>query len=70
MATTSIEKISAITDGRAWFQLYNPAEDAVREDILKRLEASGYQVLVLLSDVPVFGFRPRDIKNGLAMPPA
>ena len=26
-------------------------------------------VLVILSDVPSFGFRPRDIRNGLAMPP-
>ena len=25
--------------------------------------------MVLLSDVPTFGFRPRDIRNGLAMPP-
>jgi L-lactate dehydrogenase (cytochrome) len=24
---------------------------------------------VILSDVPAFGFRPRDIRNGLAMPP-
>ena len=26
-------------------------------------------VLVILCDVPTFGFRPRDIRNGLAMPP-
>jgi L-lactate dehydrogenase (cytochrome) len=26
-------------------------------------------VLVILSDVPTFGFRPRDMRNGLAMPP-
>lgn len=26
-------------------------------------------VLVILSDVPTFGYRPRDIGNGLAMPP-
>ena len=26
-------------------------------------------VLVILSDVPKFGFRPRDIRNGLSMPP-
>jgi L-lactate dehydrogenase (cytochrome) len=26
-------------------------------------------VLVILSDVPTFGYRPRDIRNGLAMPP-
>lgn len=69
VTTASLERISEITEGHAWFQLYNPAEDRVREDILNRLEAARYPVLVLLCDVPVFGFRPRDIRNGLAMPP-
>jgi L-lactate dehydrogenase (cytochrome) len=69
VTTASLERIAAITEGKAWFQLYNPAEDHVREDILQRLESARYPVLVLLCDVPVFGFRPRDIRNGLAMPP-
>lgn len=69
VTTASLERIAEITEGNAWFQLYNPAEDNVREDILKRLESARYSVLVLLCDVPVFGFRPRDIRNGLAMPP-
>jgi L-lactate dehydrogenase (cytochrome) len=69
VTTASLERIAEITEGKAWFQLYNPAEDKVREDILDRLDATRYPVLVLLCDVPVFGFRPRDIRNGLAMPP-
>jgi L-lactate dehydrogenase (cytochrome) len=69
VTTSSIEEISEITEGKAWYQLYHPAEDSLRDDILKRLEAARYQVLVLLCDVPSFGFRPRDIRNGLAMPP-
>ena len=69
VTTSSIETIGEITEGKAWFQLYHPAADAMRNDLLKRAEQSGYPVLVLLSDVPTFGFRPRDIRNGLAMPP-
>lgn len=69
VTTSSIERIAEITEGKAWYQLYHPAENALRDDILNRLEASGYDVLVLLCDVPSFGFRPRDIRNGLAMPP-
>jgi len=69
VTTSSIEKIGEITEGKAWFQLYYPAKEEVRTDILNRAEAAGYPVLVLLSDVPSFGFRPRDIRNGLAMPP-
>ncbi|UOB17787.1 alpha-hydroxy acid oxidase [Abyssalbus ytuae] len=69
VTTSSIERIGKITEGKAWFQLYHPAEEKLRNDILKRAEAAEYSVLVLLSDVPTFGYRPRDIKNGLAMPP-
>lgn len=69
VTTSSIERVSELTQGKAWFQLYNPAEDALRDDIIQRLKNSQYQVLVLLCDVPSFGFRPRDIRNGLAMPP-
>jgi L-lactate dehydrogenase (cytochrome) len=69
VTTASIEKISAITEGNAWFQLYYPAEKEVTDNILQRLESSGYKVLVLLADVPSFGYRPKEIRNGLAMPP-
>lgn len=69
VTTMSIERASELTEGNAWFQLYNPAEDVVRDDIINRAEAAGCPVLVLLCDVPTFGYRPRDIRNGLALPP-
>jgi len=69
VTTSSIEHISEITEGKAWFQLYHPTEDRLRDDIIKRAEAAECPVLVILCDVPTFGFRPRDIRNGLAMPP-
>ena len=69
VTTINIEKASELTEGNAWFQLYNPVDDAVRDDIIDRAQAAGCPVLVLLCDVPTFGFRPRDFKNGLALPP-
>lgn len=69
VSTSSIETIAEITEGGAWFQLYHPAEDKVRDDIISRAKAAGCPVLVILCDVPTFGYRPRDIRNGLAMPP-
>ena len=69
VTTASIEKISEITEGKAWFQLYHPAEESVTKDILKRAEVAECPVLVILADVPSFGYRPRDIRNGLSMPP-
>ena len=67
--TASIEKIAEISEGNAWFQLYHPAEEGVTKDILKRADAAGCPVLIILADVPSFGYRPRDIRNGLSMPP-
>ena len=69
VTTASIETIAKITEGRAWFQLYHPADDKVTEDLIKRIGAVDCPVLVILSDVPSFGYRPRDIRNGLSMPP-
>ncbi|MFC3563015.1 alpha-hydroxy acid oxidase [Pedobacter jamesrossensis] len=69
VSTSSIERIMEITEGNAWYQLYHPAESVIKDDIIDRAEAAGCKVLVILADVPSFGFRPRDIRNGLAMPP-
>ena len=69
VTTASIETIANITEGRAWFQLYHPAEEKVTKDLIKRIDAVDCPVLVILSDVPSFGYRPRDIRNGLSMPP-
>lgn len=69
VSTASIETIGKITNGEFWFQLYHPTETSVRDDILDRAEAAGCETLVILCDVPTFGYRPRDIRNGLAMPP-
>ena len=69
VSTSSIETISEITEGSFWFQLYHPTENELRDKIIKRAEDAGCRVLVILCDVPTFGYRPRDIRNGLAMPP-
>lgn len=69
VTTSSIERINELTEGRAWFQLYHPAENDIRDSIIKRAAAAQCPVLVILCDVPTFGYRPRDVRNGLAMPP-
>jgi L-lactate dehydrogenase (cytochrome) len=69
VSTSSIERIGKITEGKFWFQLYHPTENSMRDDILLRAKNAGCEVLCLLCDVPSFGYRPRDIRNGLALPP-
>jgi len=69
VTTMDIEHASELTEGNAWFQLYNPKEDSMRNGLIDRASAAECPVLVLLSDVPTFGYRPRDYKNHLAIPP-
>ena len=69
VTTISIEDAAKITNGNFWFQLYHPAEQKITDDLLKRASDNGCKVLVLVVDVPTFGYRPRDIYNGLGIPP-
>jgi L-lactate dehydrogenase (cytochrome) len=69
VGTATIERIAEITEGNAWFQLYHPSEDDLRDDLIKRCADAEYPVFVILSDVPTFGYRAKEIRNGLAMPP-
>lgn len=69
VSTSSIERIAEVSEGKFWFQLYHPAKKEVLDDILKRLESTACKTLVVLVDVPSFGFRYREIKAGLSMPP-
>lgn len=69
VATADIETVAEITEGNAWFQLYHPKEDDLRDKILARAEDAEIKTLVILADVPTFGYRPKEIKNGLSIPP-
>ena len=69
VATASIETVAELTQGRAWFQLYHPAEDSLRDKLLDRARDAGFPVLVILADTPTFAYRPKEIRNGLSIPP-
>ena len=69
VSSAKLEDIAEISEGKAWYQLYNPTDPDIRQDLLNRIAAAQYPVLVVTVDVPTFGYRPRDIRNGLAMPP-
>jgi L-lactate dehydrogenase (cytochrome) len=69
VATADIETVAEITGSQAWFQLYHPVEEDMRDKMLKRAADAGYPVLVVLADVPAFGYRSKEIVNGLSIPP-
>ena len=69
VGTASIEAISKITEGNFWFQLYHPADDELRDKLVERAAAASCSTLVILADTPTFAYRPKEIRNGLAIPP-
>ena len=69
VATASIETVADLTQCRAWFQLYHPAEVELRDKLLDRARQAGFPVLVILADTPTFAYRPKEIRNGLSIPP-
>jgi L-lactate dehydrogenase (cytochrome) len=69
VGTADIETVAELTNGKAWFQLYHPAEMDLRDKLLKRAEEAGCPVLVILADTPTFAYRPKEIRNGLSIPP-
>ena len=69
VATNSVEEGGAILGRNLWFQLYPMRDPEPEEDILKRFNAVGGEVLLLTVDVPGQTRRQRDIGNGLAVPP-
>ena len=69
VSTASIETVSKITNGEFWFQLYHPAENDLRDKLLERAWEAGCKTLVILADTPTFAYRPKEIRNGLSIPP-
>ena len=69
LSTNSIEQAAEHAEENFWFQLYPPSDLSIRADLIRRAEAVGCKNLVVTIDVPAAGQRPRDIKNGLAIPP-
>ncbi len=43
--------------------------DTLRDKLLERAWDAGVKVLVILADTPTFAYRPKEIKNGLSIPP-
>src|SRR6201995_3536936 len=74
MGNTSIEDLAAAAQAAGqdeiWFQLYVMKDAAQTRALVQRAAGSGYRVLVLTVDTTVTGFRTRDERNGLSMPPA
>ena len=73
-ATAPLEDVADIvqrdTDrGPLWFQLYMLPDRAFVQRLVQRVEAAGYEALVLTVDAPVQGARDRERRTGYRRPP-
>ena len=67
-SSVRLERIPAEAGGTHWMQLYVMSDRSLAEQIMKRALASNYSALILTADVPVSGYRERDLRNGFKIP--
>ncbi len=59
-----IEEVSAAAPGgHRWFQLYVHQEREVAEEMIDRAVAAGYEAIVVTVDLPVAGYRERELRQ-------
>jgi L-lactate dehydrogenase (cytochrome) len=69
MANTSVEDLASCGHPDLWFQLYVLRDRGFSRELVSRASAAGYRVLQVTIDTPVGGYRIRDVRNGLTIPP-
>jgi L-lactate dehydrogenase (FMN-dependent) and related alpha-hydroxy acid dehydrogenases len=68
-STTDLGTLAAANPHGLWANHYPFADRARDHDLLERAWAAGCRVLVVTVDVPVAGWRERDLRNGFTVPP-
>jgi 4-hydroxymandelate oxidase len=75
MSSRSIEEVAAAADGAAapgtpaprWFQLYLQADRGLDRELVERAATAGFDAIVLTVDLPVLGYRERDLRTGFRL---
>lgn len=70
VGTSSIEEVAAVGHERRWFQLYLLRDRGLTLALIDRAAAAGYEALEVSVDTAVSGYRSRDVRNGLTIPPS
>ncbi len=68
MATTSLERMAELVQGRLWFQLYVLRDQRLTDQLVDRAREADYEALVVTVDLPAGGKRERDLRNGISIP--
>jgi 4-hydroxymandelate oxidase len=68
LSSVSLEDVAeAAPDGVRFFQLYVQPDRGVTRSLVERAEAAGYRGLVVTVDLPVVGYRERDLRNSFTL---
>lgn len=68
MQAVATPMLADATAGPLWFQLYWRDDRDFMRDLLQRVQAAGFQALVLTVDAPVHGARDRERRAGYQLP--
>jgi L-lactate dehydrogenase (cytochrome) len=69
MSTHSIEDVAGSVEKPFWFQLFLMRDRGFARELIGRAASAKCSALVMTVDMPVFGQRHCDIRNGLTAPP-
>jgi L-lactate dehydrogenase (cytochrome)/(S)-mandelate dehydrogenase len=67
-STASIEDLAKVAPDHGWYQLYSAKDQAISEDMIKRVGDAGLKTLVFTVDVPEGSNRERNARNGWGRP--
>ena len=65
---TPLEKIAREAGGTLWFQIYMWANRNLSYELIRRVEAAGYEALIVTVDTPVGPNREYNRRNGFGLP--
>ena len=65
VASYTLEEVAEdLGETPKWFQLYVSGDEAITESFVERAEDAGFDAIVLTADVPILGWRERDLQGG------
>ncbi|WP_330631736.1 alpha-hydroxy-acid oxidizing protein [Halocatena halophila] len=65
VSSVPLERVGNVLEpGSWWFQLYYSSDPAITESLLERAQAAGCGGIIITLDVPILGWRERDLKRG------
>src|SRR5210317_2117241 len=69
VGATSIEDVAAACDGPKCFQIYVMKDRGLTHEFIQRCKDASYDSLMLTVDIPVAGYRERELRYGFTLPP-